>query len=276
VDPLGQFGGCYLLIFGQLAVGGIAGLAVPPFAVIERGFYKSSAGIFLGAALVYLAGRIELALRAGALPPHALAELVLWAVFAAATARYLAALWDEASAARMRRYPWALFSGLAALVLTADGYRLGGAVGSGMLLYPFAFLTGAASLGAVATGMLLGHWYLIDLGLSIAPLRRLLRYFVAVTGLHTAVIVGTLAAFAVLPGPTAAAAATLWRDQLPLFATRLVLGPVAALAIAYLIHRTLAIPQTMAATGLFYIAILFVLVGEMLGRLVLFRTSLPL
>jgi len=43
-----------------------------------------------------------------------------------------------------------------------------------------------------------------------------------------------------------------------------------------MIHRTLQIPQTMAATGLFYIAILFVMVGEILGRLILFRTSLPL
>ena len=34
--------------------------------------------------------------------------------------------------------------------------------------------------------------------------------------------------------------------------------------------------DAMAATGLFYIAILFVLVGELLGRLILFRTSLPL
>ena len=49
-----------------------------------------------------------------------------------------------------------------------------------------------------------------------------------------------------------------------------------ALGMAWLIHRTLAIPHTMAATGLFYVAILFVLVGEMLGRLILFRTSLPL
>jgi len=31
-----QFAECYLLIFGQLAVGGIAGLAVPPFTTIER------------------------------------------------------------------------------------------------------------------------------------------------------------------------------------------------------------------------------------------------
>jgi hypothetical protein len=32
----------------------------------------------------------------------------------------------------------------------------------------------------------------------------------------------------------------------------------------------------MAATGLFYIAVLSVVVGEILGRTILFRTSLPL
>ena len=57
---------------------------------------------------------------------------------------------------------------------------------------------------------------------------------------------------------------------------RLLLGPVPALVIAWLIQRTLQIPQTMAATGLFYVAILFVMVGEMLGRLVLYQTGLPL
>jgi hypothetical protein len=43
-----------------------------------------------------------------------------------------------------------------------------------------------------------------------------------------------------------------------------------------MIWRTLQIPQTMAATGLFYIAILAAVVGELLGRLILFRTALPL
>ena len=46
--------------------------------------------------------------------------------------------------------------------------------------------------------------------------------------------------------------------------------------IAWMIWRTLAIPQTMAATGLFYVAILSTVVGEFLGRFLLFRTSLPL
>jgi hypothetical protein len=43
-----------------------------------------------------------------------------------------------------------------------------------------------------------------------------------------------------------------------------------------MIHRTLLIPQTMAATGLFYIAILAVMVGEFMGRYILFRTGFPL
>ncbi len=34
--------------------------------------------------------------------------------------------------------------------------------------------------------------------------------------------------------------------------------------------------QTMAATGLLYIALMSVVVGEMLGRFILFRTALPL
>ena len=272
-----QFAECYLLIFGQLAVGGIAGLAVPPFAVIERGFYKSSAGIFLGAALLYLIAMIALVVQSDhPLSRATLIELGAWTIFAATTAGYLASLWDDTHERRMRWYPLALFSGVAALVVTATTYRVGGALGPATILYPVAFLTGALSLGAVATGMLLGHWYLIDLGLSIHPLVRLFRYFIAVTVAHVAVLLVTLALLAFSSGAGADAVHNLWEHHAPLFAARLLLGPVAALGIGYLIHRTLAIPHTMAATGLFYIAILFVLVGEMLGRLLLFRTSLPL
>jgi hypothetical protein len=271
-----QFAECYLLIFGQLAVGGIAALAVPPFATIERGFYKSSAGIFLGSALLYLIGMIALVVRAGNASVATWTELAAWTLFTACTAAYLASLWDDTHARRVRWYPRALFTGLAALVVTSTTYRVDGGLGPATVLYPFAFITGALSLGAVATGMLLGHWYLIDLGLSIHPLVRLFRWFALVTIAHVVVLLATVALMAVLPGPGADAVRALWQHHAALFAARLALGPLAALGIAWLIHRTLGIPHTMAATGLFYIAILFVLVGEMLGRLILFRTSLPL
>ena len=272
---MSEFSSCFLLVFGQLAVGGVAALAVPPFAIIERGFYKSSAGVFLFFALLFVGGKATLAVRTG-LDPARTTELVAWIAFTAALALYLAALWDDEATRRARAYPAALFLGIIALGVSATLHRVGPLASFATLLYPLAFLTGALALGGVATGLLLGHWYLIDLGLSIRPMERLFRYFVTVTLVHLAMLVVRALALGLGGGPGAAAVATLWHDHRTLLATRLALGPFAALGLGYLIHRTLQIPQTMAATGLFYIAILAVMVGELLGRLILFRTSLPL
>jgi hypothetical protein len=269
-----EFSDCFLLVFGQLAVGGIAALAVPPFEVLERGFYKSSAAVFLACALLFLAGKVTLVVRAGGAPTGRVVEIGLWLAFTAALALYMVALWGDSGPRRARSFVAALFLGVLALVASAGTYRLGPLLSPATVLYPLSFLTGALALGAVATGMLLGHWYLIDLGLSIVPLRRLFHYFVTVVVAHLVVLTLTLVVMAVGPGATAVA--TLWNDHAPLLATRLVLGPIASLGLAFMIGRTLRIPQTMAATGLFYIAILAVMIGEVLGHLILFRTSLPL
>ena len=79
---------------------------------------------------------------------------------------------------RARAFAAALLLGVLALTVSALRFRLGPSLGPGTLLYPLASWPGALVLGAVATGMLLGHWYLIDLGLSIEPLERLFRFFV--------------------------------------------------------------------------------------------------
>jgi hypothetical protein len=271
-----RFGDCFLLLFGQLSVGGVAGLAVPPFGILDRGFYRSSAGIYLGFALLYLGGRVALLLRGTGGDPGALIELGVWAAFTLALGVYLASLWRESNLLRARAFSAALLIGILALTLSALRFRLGPGLGPATVLYPVAVVTSALVLGAVATGMLLGHWYLIDLGLSIEPLERLFRYFVAVLLVQLAVAAVTVAVIALSSSDGYAAVLRLWHEHRPLLLTRLILGPVAALGVAWLIHRTLKIPQTMAATGLFYIAILAVLVGEMLGRLILFRTSLPL
>jgi hypothetical protein len=273
---MSDFSACFLLVFAQLAVGGIAALAVPPFAVLERGFYKSSAGVFVGCAAIYLAGKASLAFRAGSVSTSQGAVLALWSFFTVASTVYLWTLWGDTGRSRARAYTAALFLGLLALAASASVHRLGPVLSPATVLYPLAFLTGALALGAVATGMLLGHWYLIDLGLSIVPLRRLFNYFVVVVVMHLAVLALTVTVMALAPAPGPAAVHTLWTEHGALFAARLLLGPIAALGLGYMIHRTLQIPQTMAATGLFYIAILFVMVGELLGRLILFRTSLPL
>jgi hypothetical protein len=54
-----------------------------------------------------------------------------------------------------------------------------------------------------------------------------------------------------------------------------VIGYLGPLVLSWMIWRTLLIPHTMAATGLFYIALLGVFVGEILSRQILALTSLP-
>jgi hypothetical protein len=270
-----RFSECFFLIFGQLAVGGVVGLAVPSFRQMERGFYRSSAGVFLAFGLIFILARLHLTIRQDAFSPATTFELGCWAAFIVAFASYTASLWGESYRLRARSFSASLLLGLIALFASAFAYRPATLAGIPVLLYAIPLLTGTLTLGGVATGMLLG-WYLIDLGLSIAPLQRLHRLFVRSTLAH-------LAALLLLPGivwlidaPGAAAVERLVTEQQTLLGTRLLLGPLATLAIAALISRTLRIPQTMAATGLYYIAILFVMVGEMLGRLVLFRSGLPL
>ena len=84
---MSEFSACFLLVFAQLAVGGMVALAVPPFGVIERGFFKSSAGVFVGCAILYIAGRIALVVRTGAASTGSLIEIGLWIAFAAGAAR---------------------------------------------------------------------------------------------------------------------------------------------------------------------------------------------
>jgi len=67
----------------------------------------------------------------------------------------------------------------------------------------------------------------------------------------------------------------LWSNHSSLLVIRLLVGQVAPLILSYMIWRTLLIPHTMAATGLFYIALLGVFVGEILGRQILALTFLP-
>src|SRR5690606_27243445 len=110
--------------------------------------------------------------------------------------------------------------------------------------------------------------------MEIEPFHRCFRYFVGTLWVE----IGALAAilFGLLLTGSAVTGVAALDAHFELLVLRLVLGPFAALVIAAMIRRVLAIPQTMAATGLFYIATLAVLVGEFLGRYFTFRTGLPL
>jgi hypothetical protein len=274
------FARCFLLVFAQLYVGGLLALSIPPFHGIERGFYKSTGAVYVSAGLLALAGRLALLARppsGAAPPPGALVELVLWAGSLLAAVLYLRSLWGDRYRLRARSYVAAWMSGVAALCVGAQSFRLGPPASIETILYPASFIVSALLLGSVATGMLLGHWYLIDRSLSIDPFRRLFKFFTVMLAIQAGLLL--LSAGLLRLGGAAESVLALTRllhDHSALLASRLLLSPLAAAGLAWMISKTLQIPQTMAATGLFYIAILSVLVGELMGRFILFRTSLPL
>jgi DMSO reductase anchor subunit len=268
----------FLLVFCQLAVGGLFCLAIPPFHELERGYYKSSAFVYVGIAALALLGRV--ALWWGRDPTDSgwrLLEIGLWATFVLSAGGYFASLWGEAARLRARLFIAAWLSGVASLVALAEGYRQAPVLSFETVLFPLSFLLSALLLGAAASGMLLGHWYLIDRDLSLDPLNRTQAVYQRTLTVQAAVLVATAVLLGVAGAPPARAGVQgLLSDQLSLLATRLAISPLGAGALGWMIRRTLDIPQTMAATGLFYIAVLAVLVGEMLGRFLLFRTGLPL
>lgn len=271
-----EFAEAFLLVFAQLGLGGLLSLAIPPFQQLERGFFKSTAAVYLGATTFPLAGWTWLLLtRETEEANWRWLEVGAWAVFATLFALYLYSLWGDPYRLRARSYAAALIAGLAALTLTALRYATGGLLGA--LLYPLAFSASAALLGAVSTGMLLGHWYLIDVGLTLTPLLRIHRFFVRAIHLEVFAISLSIAALALASAPGVdAGLRRLGTEHAWILALRVGLGPLAAYGLAWMIRQTLAVPQTMAATGLFYVAVLAVLVGEILGRILLFRTALPL
>jgi hypothetical protein len=270
----GYFAHIYLLVFGKIAVGGLLSLAIPPFAGMERGFYKSSAAVYLGAALATAIGELVLAAGDRSFAPTTL-EVGLWLVFAAAFAAYWISLYLEQPLLRARSYPAALLSGGIALAASAWGLAPAATFLGGALPAAWA-LAGAAVTGAGASGMLLGHWYLIDTGLDLEPLWKMTRFYrTALVAEFVVVAVCLLTAFFWPGGPWDEGFAALGSTSLTLW---LVGGRIAAWGLAALlgalIARTLAIPQTMAATGLFYIAALVVAVGEIIAHWVVFRTGI--
>ncbi|MGH7966215.1 MAG: hypothetical protein ACRERD_31065, partial [Candidatus Binatia bacterium] len=160
-----EFAHAFLLVFGQLAVGGITALSVPGFHEIERGFFKSTACIYLGCGLAILVGKGYLILSA---QPTVLwsvrsVEVGVWLIFCILCVLYVYTLWGDPFVLRARAYVLTLLSGLVALGVSASTYRPTPLVSIETVLYPLSFVTSALLLGSVATALSLGHWYLIEL-----------------------------------------------------------------------------------------------------------------
>jgi hypothetical protein len=272
------FSSSFLLFFYQIALGGLFGLSATPFHELERAFYKSTAGVLFVIAVLGFWGKSHLYWQNISVENSfaTVAEILFHGLFVISFAAYMISLWGENQAFRARSFASCVLCGTTGLIFSAHGFYQAPFWSLETFVYPIAFFLSALLLGTVTVGMLLGHWYLIDTGQSLDPFIRIYKFFVVALVVQTIfLIISLIVLYNFGVSETVIGLERLWTDHHTLFLTRLISGQVAPLILSWMIWRTLMIPHTMAATGLFYIALLGVFVGEILGKQILALTSLP-
>lgn len=185
-------------------------------------------------------------------------RLEIWSLVAAAILAYLSAA------------SWGLGlpvvgQGTAALcALILAGWMAGASWSSTTSLWILNASSRAASgfvLGATLAAMLLGHYYLTAPAMSIEPLKRILAFLAAGLGARCVL---AAAGFSLARarysgfGSAPAGVTDAW-----LLAARWGMGFVGAAVAIFLSWRTARIRSTQSATGILYIAIIFILFGEL-------------
>jgi hypothetical protein len=186
----------------------------------------------------------------------------------------VAFVWYVTLARGKNRRPIALLAAIAAmlvLVLTA-----GAGASTAAWIAILSSLSAALLLGAVAVTMILGHWYLVDTSLSIAPLRdgafwvslAVLARFLAVAA---ALVFGGWEILRI-----GRAADIIFSTNGLFFLFRTLMGLGAPLVLAGLIWQTVKIRSTQSATGLLYVLLILVLFGELISSFLRVATGHPL
>jgi hypothetical protein len=129
--------------------------------------------------------------------------------------------------------------------------------------------TSGLFLGCVIAAMFLGHWYLNNPGMQLAPLQRLILGIVAV-GLLRSLVCGWGAWMVLNAGVEHQG---LWWT---LLAMRWIAGLLATMFLAALTWQTLKIPNTQSATGILYVAVITVFLGELSSLFLSTTTPFPL
>jgi hypothetical protein len=136
-------------------------------------------------------------------------------------------------------------------------FRLGSIVTSGLVL------------GLTFAAMLLGHWYLNAPGMELAPLRRLLVAAAVAIGAQMLIVgAGLIAEVSHSQSLTIA----WWLFVL----LRWSFGLFGVLGLVWMAWQTLKIPNTQSATGILYVAVIGVFVGELTGLLLSAESAYPL
>jgi protein NrfD len=244
-----------------LAVGSLFCLALLPFPLIRRGFFRTC--------VMILAGAVGLGIW---ITPTAASAALFVALLL-----YGGSLWIPAARWPRTLLLLTLAVGAAGLLRPSLGSIRTLALSTDTVAQLGTTLTSSLLLGSALIGMLLGHYYLRDPSLPVWLIRRLANLFLLATVLQGVLLVVNLGGLYLFGGVEAAARiGVLSTSYAAVFLGRLLIGILGSFILACVIWDTLRIPNVQAATGFFYVAILTVTIGEFLGRYLWQTTSLPL
>ena len=233
----------------RLSFGLAVGMAVTSPRLVSSGYFRNHLYVILGlttlAVLASLGVSSLVVLLAAAAAVLCYAGSVCW-LFEARRAGVVM-LWLVAACA---------------LVAAWAGTELG-------LLRATSVVASGLVLGLTTASMLLGHWYLNSPGMELEPLRRLLKLagmaVAAQIALSTCGLVGNLMDVDVV--------SVSWLLFLLL---RWSFGLMGVLALLWMAWQTLKIPNTQSATGILYVAVIGVFVGELTSLLLSAESAFPL
>jgi hypothetical protein len=254
----------------RLSFGMAVGMAVTPSRLVSSGYYRNHLYVTLGlatlAALVASQFSMSVAVLAGAAAVLSYVGSACW-VYEAKRAGVLL-LWLVASCSLTA----ALVGELGTLPQSTsanstlarpsyaeatDGLRAVSVVTSGFLL------------GVTMAAMLLGHWYLNSPGMELAPLRSLLKLMaVAVVAQMLVSAIGLIGELWLTSEPTVS-----W---LMFVLLRWSFGLLSVAGLIVMAGQTLKIPNTQSATGILYVAVIGVFVGELTALLLSAESVYPL
>jgi hypothetical protein len=264
--------------FISAAAGILGALLIPPFKDLGRFFFAFNAGLafaFLCLAVPYRPSPLAILFGRGA--AGSTGETVTAIAAGAALVLvigYLAILYLPGG--RQGKRVLALAAGAALVATAADGWGLAGLEG-GAWLYSANALAAATLLGTVIIAMNLGHWYLVRARLAASHLVRFSLMMAWAVGARTVFsALGLLVAGMRSPGGLERFLGSMAVDRAVFFWPRLLFGILGPAIFAYMVYETARIRSTQSATGILYIAVIFVLMGEFLARYLMVAGAVPL
>jgi hypothetical protein len=234
----------------RLAFGLAVGMAITPPQKVFSGFYRNHLYVTLGlttlAALPFSYSSISASALAG---------------FAAVLSFFGAAAWLYEA----KRLGMVLIVGVAVFSFASAWWGLV----NKDVWHTTALVTSGLVLGITFASMLLGHWYLNAPGMELGPLRRLILVAAGAVVIQMLVVGGGLV------GEIGQRSSTPM-DWLLFIALRWSFGLFGVLGLFWMAWQTLKIPNTQSATGILYVAVIGVFIGELMGLLLSASSAFPL